>query len=93
MLTYSHSAGFFICIAWADLLPEVALHDHDRGKLTAALLLGVSLAFAIENLPGHDHANHPDHSHSTLPAIRRSQPEWSTGSTLLYQQRLRALAG
>lgn len=49
------SAGFFICIALADILPEVAFHDHDRGKLTAALLLGIGLAVLIENLPGHDH--------------------------------------
>jgi zinc and cadmium transporter len=50
------SAGFFICISLSDLLPEVAFHDHDRGKLTAALLLGVALAVGIENLPGHRHA-------------------------------------
>ncbi|WP_235908566.1 ZIP family metal transporter [Roseiconus nitratireducens] len=49
------SAGFFICIALADLLPEVAFHDHDRGKLTAALLFGVAIAVTIENLPGHNH--------------------------------------
>ena len=54
------SAGFFICIALADLLPEVAFHDHDRAKLTMALLLGVSIALIIENLPGHRH----DHKHS-----------------------------
>lgn len=50
------SAGFFICISLADLLPEVAFHDHDRLKLTAALLLGVALAVGIESLPGHSHA-------------------------------------
>lgn len=50
------SAGFFVCISLADLLPEVAFHDHDRGKLTAALLIGVTLAIAIENLPGHKHS-------------------------------------
>ena len=55
------SAGFFICIALADLLPEVAFHDHDRGKLTLALFAGITLAFAVENLPGHDHDL--DHSH------------------------------
>lgn len=54
------SAGFFVCIALADLLPEVAFHDHDRAKLTIALLLGVSIALIIENLPGHRH----DHQHS-----------------------------
>ncbi|QDV65167.1 ZIP family metal transporter [Crateriforma conspicua] len=54
------SAGFFIGIALADLLPEVAFHDHDRGKLTLVFLLGIVVAFAIENLPGHSH----DHGHS-----------------------------
>lgn len=57
------SAGFFICIALADLLPEVAFHDHDRGKLTLALLLGVAIAVAIESLPGHRHQDHQGHGH------------------------------
>lgn len=57
------SAGFFICIALADLLPEVHFHDHDRGKLTAALFLGIALAIGIENLPGHSHHHHDGHSH------------------------------
>lgn len=51
------SAGFFICIALADLLPEVAFHDHDRVKLTIALLMGVFIAIGIENLPGHSHSH------------------------------------
>jgi zinc and cadmium transporter len=54
------SAGFFICIALADLLPEVHFHDHDRGKLTLALFLGILLAIGIENLPGHEHGTHSD---------------------------------
>lgn len=49
------SAGFFIGIALADLLPEVAFHHHDRGKLTATFLLGIAIAVGIENLPGHSH--------------------------------------
>jgi zinc and cadmium transporter len=49
------SAGFFICIALADLLPEVSFHQHDRGKLTLSLILGIALAFVVENLPGHSH--------------------------------------
>jgi zinc and cadmium transporter len=64
------SAGFFICIALADLLPEVAFHDHDRGKLTLALLLGVAIAVGIESLPGHEHQDHEGHNHvypSVLP--------------------------
>ena len=58
------SAGFFICISLADLLPEVAFHQHDRGKLTMALLLGVVLAVAIENLPGHSHDPHDHAGHA-----------------------------
>lgn len=51
------SAGFFIGIALADLLPEVAFHDHDRGKLTFTFLLGIAIAVGIENLPGHSHSH------------------------------------
>ena len=68
------SAGFFIGIALADLLPEVAFHDHDRVKLTATFLLGIAIAVGIENLPGHSHDgpkrsetidehNHHGHTH------------------------------
>jgi zinc and cadmium transporter len=57
------SAGLFIGIALADLLPEVAFHDHDRGKLTMALLLGVAVAVGIENLPGHSHEAHQPDAH------------------------------
>ncbi|WP_147868681.1 ZIP family metal transporter [Stieleria maiorica] len=71
------SAGFFIGIALADLLPEVAFHDHDRGKLTATFLLGIAIAVGVENLPGHshqhgtigsqhghEHGDHADHDHA-----------------------------
>ena len=52
------SAGLFVGIALADLLPEVTFHDHDRGKLTFSFLLGIGLALGIENLPGHEHGAH-----------------------------------
>ncbi|MFN9420595.1 MAG: ZIP family metal transporter [Pirellula sp.] len=55
------SAGFFIGIALADLLPEVAFHDHDRSILTTAFLMGIAIAVGIENLPGHSH-NHEENS-------------------------------
>ena len=38
------SAGVFLCISLADLLPELSFHDHDRLKLSAALILGVALS-------------------------------------------------
>ena len=40
------AAGVFLCIALADLLPEVAFHAHDRFRLTLALFLGIALAWA-----------------------------------------------
>ncbi|TWU43031.1 zinc transporter ZupT [Novipirellula aureliae] len=67
------SGGFFIGIALADLLPEVAFHDHDRGKLTLALLLGVGIAVAIENLPGHDHCDDSHDHYSSEPASNDTQ--------------------
>jgi zinc and cadmium transporter len=66
------SAGFFICIALSDLLPEVAFHDHDRLKLTTALFIGIGLAVLIESLPGHEHDGH-DHG-GRAPATVQVDP-------------------
>ncbi len=41
------SAGVFLCISLADLLPEVQFHTHDRFKLSLALILGVALAYGL----------------------------------------------
>ena len=50
------SAGVFLCISLADLLPEMEFHSHHRLRLTAALLLGIALAWAIQFLePAHLH--------------------------------------
>jgi len=40
------SAGTFLCIALADLLPELQFHSHDRLKLSIALLAGLALMAA-----------------------------------------------
>lgn len=67
------SGGFFICIALADLLPEVQFHSHDRGKLSVALLLGVVLAIFIESTHGHAHDHNYDayaEEHPYGPAIQ-----------------------
>jgi len=56
------AAGVFLCIALADLLPEVAFHAHDRFRLTLALFLGIALAWSIGLFePQHAHEHH--HSH------------------------------
>ncbi|MCH2182134.1 MAG: ZIP family metal transporter [Mariniblastus sp.] len=49
------SAGIFLCISLGDLLPELHFHSHDRLKLSAMLIIGVLIAWAIETLPGHSH--------------------------------------
>ena len=50
------SAGVFLCIALADLLPEMEFHSHDRFTLTVALLGGIALAVAVGWLePPHAH--------------------------------------
>lgn len=52
-------AGTFLCIACADLLPELQFHSHDRLKLSLALLAGLAVALAITRFghaaPEHDH--------------------------------------
>ena len=57
------SAGVFLCISLADILPEVQFHRHDRWKLTIALLAGVLVAVLIGFFePEHAHAP-PDSQH------------------------------
>ena len=50
------AAGVFLCIALADLLPEMNFHSHDRFTLTLSLLAGITLAVMIRFLePAHLH--------------------------------------
>ncbi len=69
------SAGTFLCISMSDLLPELQFHHHDRVKLSAALLLGLALAWGISALESRMHHDHPTavaqgFSHSTaLPSV------------------------
>ena len=45
-----------MCIALSDLLPELQFHQHDRLKLSVALLLGVALAWGVTRLEAAGHA-------------------------------------
>ena len=54
------AAGVFLCISLGDLLPELELHSHNRIRLTVALLLGVALAWVIEQTHRHDHSEAGD---------------------------------
>lgn len=81
-LALAFSAGTFLCIAAADLLPELQFHSHDRLGLTAALVAGLGIAWGIGRLeaathshehgasctdPSHDHSHDHDHDHSHDP--------------------------
>ena len=59
-LALSFSAGTFLCIALSDLLPELHFHRHDRLKLTAALLVGIGIAWGTGYLEQgvHSHGHH-----------------------------------
>jgi zinc and cadmium transporter len=52
------SAGTFLCISLSDLLPELQFHHHDRVNLSAALLLGLAVAWAAGWLEAAAHAEH-----------------------------------
>ncbi|MEO1717956.1 MAG: ZIP family metal transporter [Planctomycetota bacterium] len=41
------AAGAFICVALADLMPEVQFHSHHRARFTLALAMGIALSWAI----------------------------------------------
>ena len=55
------AVGAFVCISLSDLLPEIHFHRHDRGKLLAALVAGIGLAYAlylVEAMALHGHGDH-----------------------------------
>ena len=53
-------AGTFLCIACADLLPELQFHSHDRLKLSVALAAGLLIAILIGKLEPSDHEHHTE---------------------------------
>jgi zinc and cadmium transporter len=59
-------SGTFLCIACADLLPELQFHRHDRVALSAALLLGIGVAWAIVTV------GHPEHEHPPTAPTRQA---------------------
>ena len=59
------AAGAFLCIAAADLLPEVQFHSHDRVLLTMSLALGLAIAWGITVMERSSHAHTHAHAHAT----------------------------
>jgi zinc and cadmium transporter len=70
-IALAFAAGTFLCIALSDVLPELQFHQHDRVKLSAALMLGLALAWGVaeieRRLHVHEHEDaaisHEDHDH------------------------------
>lgn len=61
--------GTFLCIAAADLLPELQFHTHDRVKLSIALLAGVAIAVLIGVFDTNRHEQHtPSAPNVSAPA-------------------------
>jgi len=79
------AAGVFLCIALADLLPEVEFHSHNRISLSAALLAGVALAYTLGIVEQHSHSHvHGGQEHGHLHedggqehSHFRSDPHWN----------------
>lgn len=68
-IALAFSAGTFVCIASSDLLPELQFHHHDRIKLSAALLLGIGLAWSLGFFESHGHGHDHGHDHSHGRAV------------------------
>jgi zinc and cadmium transporter len=52
------SAGTFLCISLSDLLPELQFHQHDRVKLSMALLIGLAVAYVAGRFEAATHGAH-----------------------------------
>jgi zinc and cadmium transporter len=57
-------AGAFVCVALADLLPEVQFHSHHRVPLTFVFLVGVGVAVLLGVLEGQNHGMAHDDEHN-----------------------------
>ena len=61
-IALAFSAGVFLCISLADLMPELELHTHHRVPLTLALLLGLSLAYGLHVVEESQEPGHASHA-------------------------------
>jgi zinc and cadmium transporter len=62
--------GTFLCIASADLLPELQFHSHDRFKLSVALLAGLSVAVIIKHFEAGNEPTQVSTANATLICSR-----------------------
>jgi zinc and cadmium transporter len=72
-LALAFSAGVFLCIV-SDLLPELQFHHHDRGLLSAALLLGLTLAWTVYYFESKTHGHEPHDNGPSYHQQRHDDP-------------------
>lgn len=89
------AAGAFLCIAAADLLPEVQFHSHDRILLSLALALGISLAWGITVLErfAHPHAPAEQPQPAAAVSLSRLPTPWRVIPAAAVRPRARDSAG
>lgn len=69
-------SGTFLCIACSDLLPELQFHSHDRLKLSAALLAGLSVAVLIGVIEaGHEHGSGAEPAGAAAAELHVTAPD------------------
>lgn len=81
-LALAFCSGTFLCIACADLLPELQFHSHDRWKLSASLLAGIAVAWCITSF-AHPSPHH--HEGEPGPAGLNTSPDTPTHGTALIR--------
>jgi zinc and cadmium transporter len=81
------AAGTFLCISLSDLLPELQFHQHDRVKLSLALVLGLAVAYAAGRLEAATHRDHASNAARSAAApaaaMRKSQSRATAARTTL----------
>ena len=66
--TMAFSAGTFLAVALADLLPELQFHRHDRNILSGALLLGMAVMWCTSLI------GHGGHAHDSTRSNKAATP-------------------
>jgi zinc and cadmium transporter len=81
--------GTFLCIASADLLPELQFHSHDRFKLSIALLAGLSVAVLIKHFEADNEPASPLAVSVRLHGLRHQSAmvEFSSSGVIYFPRR------
>ncbi len=74
--TLAFSGGTFLAIALTDLLPELHFHSHDRNKLSAALLAGLTVMGLTAYL-GHGREHEHERTGHETPTAHAAETERS----------------